>query len=301
MALQAGRMPSLPAVYGQALVRGARSRLGRRRQAAELPDTVLSAAGVKPADTALGDFQRMLGQPPSVDNLPSGFVHTVAFPLAMSIMARTDFPLPLLGMVHVGNEVDHLRAIPAGQPLEISAWAENLRPHRAGTQVDLLTSVASAGTPAWIGRSTYLARGVRLGEDPVQPASNEQPGFNPPHPTAVWNLSADTGRRYAEVSGDYNPIHLGILPARALGLKQPIAHGMYLASRMIAEVAGRGVEGMRWSIDFVSPVPLPGRISLAVSERRSGGSWRGADVIAWDPRRRRTCFTGSLEMLENGR
>ena len=38
-----------------------------------------------------------------------------------------------------------------------------------------------------------------------------------------WRLPADQGRRYAAVSGDYNPIHLYGWAARPFGFKQPIA------------------------------------------------------------------------------
>lgn len=47
-----------------------------------------------------------------------------------------------------------------------------------------------------------------------------------PNPTALWQLGVDTGRAYASVSGDFNPIHLSVLSAKALGMRRSIAHGM---------------------------------------------------------------------------
>ena len=60
--------------------------------------------------------------------------------------------------------------------------------------------------------------------------------FEPPRPTGRWSLAADTGRRYAAVSGDVNTIHLSGLSAKAFGFPSAIAHGMYTMA-----LAGRAV------------------------------------------------------------
>ena len=48
------------------------------------------------------------------------------------------------------------------------------------------------------------------------------------------SLAKDLGRRYAAISGDYNPIHLGALSAKLFGFKQAIAHGMWSKARCLA-------------------------------------------------------------------
>ena len=70
--------------------------------------------------------------------------------------------------------------------------------------------------------------------------------FVPPTPTGRWTLAGDVGRRYAAVSGDRNPIHLSALSAKALGFPRAIAHGMYTASRALADV-GAGARATRSS------------------------------------------------------
>ena len=47
-------------------------------------------------------YQHLIGETAS-DVLPAGFIHALTFPLAMSVMNRDDFPLPLLGMIHLTN------------------------------------------------------------------------------------------------------------------------------------------------------------------------------------------------------
>ena len=302
-------VPGLPSLYRSAVLgsiprpwAGGPARKGSGSTA--LPAVRHTAAGVLPSVAELTRFQQVIGAA-AHDLLPSGFIHTLAFPVAMSVMARPDFPLPLLGMIHLRNAVQHRRAIHFSETLDCSAWAEQLRPHHAGTQVDLVTEVTVGGETVWTGRSTYLAKGTSLAAESAPPTEGIPDGvpqeergvFAAPRITARWDLPGSTGRSYAAVSGDYNPIHLNALAARALGMKRAIAHGMYLASRMVEESKPAGVESFAWSIDFRSPVLLPSRVAVAVEPQHEAGLWRGARITAWNAQRRREHFTGTLTRL----
>lgn len=306
-------VPELGRLYARAL-------LPRRTPdlaTATLPSVTYRVADVLADPEHLVAYQRLLGEP--VDGtLPAGFVHVLAFPVATALMLRDDFPLRVAGMVHLANAVTVHRAVGADEQLLVEAHAENLRPHRTGTQVDLVTEVSArygAGDSTevvWRGISTYLAKGVHAGgapraDDPTvsTASSGDRPPFTPPTPTARWSLDAGTGRRYAAVSGDHNPIHLSALTAKAFGFRRAIAHGMYTASRALAQVGpGRG-QAFDWTVDFASPVLLPGTVDLAVTPR---GHVRGADAaipgatdhsagydyVGWDARRSRLHLSGSV-------
>jgi hypothetical protein len=191
------------------------------------------------------------------------------------------------------------------QALDIRARVENLRGHRAGTQLDVVAEVRTAGQDAghgevrWRGVSTYLAKGVFLpGIDkpsvPVTPAP-----FSVPDPTALWQLGVDTGRAYAAVSGDFNPIHLSVLTAKALGMRRSLAHGMYLASRALADVGAVRGDSFRWDVAFEAPVFLPARVALDISSvQGDGGAWQRSDYVAWNPLSGRRHFSGSVAALQ---
>ncbi|MBN9186757.1 MAG: cell wall-binding repeat-containing protein [Microbacterium sp.] len=136
-------------------------RAGRGGATTTLPDVTLSAHGVQADAERLTAYQHLVGEP-GTDVLPAGFVHVLAFPVATALMVRDDFPLPLLGLVHVANRVEQRRPLRLGQELDVRSWATGLRAHRSGTQVDLVSEVAADGVTAWRGVSTYLAKGVRL-------------------------------------------------------------------------------------------------------------------------------------------
>lgn len=292
-------VPRLTTLYGMAVLRSFRAGAGKSAPVTALPADRHQVEGVVAGPKQLYAFQQLMGRQPS-DLLPSGYIHVLAFPVAMSVLARPDFPLPLLGMVHLRNEVEHFSPVSVGETLTVTAWVENLQRHRRGTQVDVVVRVEGRQALLWRGRSTYLAKDAHPAAGPSMPegeAPKRPPEKVPPYPTSVWELGPETGRRYAGVSGDYNPIHLGGLPARLLGMKRPIAHGMYLASRMVAEVGPQDATPFRWVIDFHAPVPLPSRVFLAADVDRHRDGWHGADVTAWDPHRRRAHFVGRLEAL----
>lgn len=307
-------VPALGRLYGRGVAASARLNLERRlgRAPGALPDVAYVVAGVQADPEHLTAYQHLLGESAS-DVLPAGFTHVLAFPVATAVMVRPDFPLPLLGMVHLANRVDQYRPILLGDRLDIRAWAQGLAPHRSGTQLELVTEVRIAGADddvlggelAWRGVSTYLAKGVRLGASGSGAGSaasaassasfddGRREPFTPPLPTGRWRLDADIGRRYAAVSGDQNPIHLSKLSAKALGFPRAIAHGMYTASRALADVgAGRG-DTFTWTVEFAKPVLLPGTVDVRVAPDGDGGF----AYAGWNRRSGRPHLTGAVVPL----
>jgi hypothetical protein len=294
-----GEMPSLSKLYLNAAATAARRRVLGTHTGTTLPDGSHEVRGVRPDVENLTAYQHLVGETAS-DVLPAGFIHALAFPVAMSVMNRDDFPLPLLGMIHLGNQVVQSAPVRFTEAVDIRAQAENLRGHRSGTQLDLVAEVRGAGDGALRSRgvSTYLAKGVFLPGIDKPSAPPERLDFQAPDPTALWQLGVDTGRAYAAVSGDFNPIHLSVLSAKALGMRRSIAHGMYLASRALADVGAAKGESFRWDVSFDAPVFLPSRVTLDISTVQDGdGGWQRSDYVAWNPRSGRKHFSGSVSAL----
>ncbi|ACQ81829.1 MaoC domain protein dehydratase [Beutenbergia cavernae DSM 12333] len=285
-------MPSLGASYGAVLGRTARAMVTRERVPTALPDVTFRVDGVRPDPERLTAYARLVGESAG-DALPAGSVHVLAFPLAMAVMVREDFPLRPLGLVHVANSIAQLRPVTLADSLRVRAWAERLEPHRSGTQVDLVAEVSTLDDGvAWRGRSTYLAKGVRLAGLGAPPEAEAPAELVAPAPTGEWRLPADTGRRYAAVSGDRNPIHTSSLAARAFGFPRAIAHGMYTAARALATVGPARGDAFDWDVEFGSPVLLPGTVSVRVAplagDQGSGSvasdARAGYGVVGWNAR-----------------
>ena len=139
-------------------------------------------------------------------------------------------------------------------------------------------------TSCYLGLGTYLYA-------KTESTSGPREEFTPPQKTGLWTLGADVGRRYASISGDFNPLHLSGLAGKALGQKGAIAHGMYLAARMLE---GREPEGAghRWSISFEAPVTLPGKVAFCAAP----GVNKTQHFVGWNPRTGRRHFTGELNL-----
>lgn len=228
-----------------------------------LPDERLAVGGIRVEAAPLADYSRLCGFG-LAGTLPLTYPHLLGFPLQMKVMAGNGFPLPLLGAVHVENVITSRRPLHFGDRLDLRVWAQQLRPHRRGRQVDLVTEVSVSGEIAWQEVSTYLARGAEHPD--VVGGLAPSLGGGEPASGPVWRLAADAGRRYAAVSGDWNPIHLSALTARPLGFPTAIAHGMFTYARVVAALAPRlPVAGLTSHVWFRKPVRLPSTVRLRSS------------------------------------
>lgn len=286
-------MPDLNA----ALVRGAVTSPFKRayRPGATLPAdrAVRPAAPIAPAPLAA--YRRICGfpqpgplpptepdtpQPTDPDALPLTYPHVLGFPLAMRLMTARKFPLPVVGLVHTWIEITRHQALHPADPLELTVYAQELTPHRRGTEVTVVTEARLAGEPVWESRSGYLSRhATRTG-----PAPRDTTPLPELPAVAEWRLPGDLGRRYGAASGDRNPIHLYPLTARLFGFPRPIAHGMWTVARCLAE-APRTDEISWVRADFRAPVPLPATVTYAADA--TGFQLRGTGRVHLTGRTRR--------------
>jgi acyl dehydratase len=265
-------MPSLLPLYGRAglgAVPGA-GLLGRLpllpggTRGHDLPAEGLGVAAVPTDPRRLAGYCRVCGLTLR-NELPATWPHVLSFPLQMELMSAGSVPFPLLGLVHLDDEITQHRPIGIGERLDFEVRATDLRPHPTGTAFSLSVAASSAGAVVWEERGTILHRG---GGDPATPRQDapDPPGADVPA-SSEWRLSGDLGRRYAAVSGDRNPIHLHPLTARAFGFPRPIAHGMWTMARCLAQLEGRLPDELTACIAFRRPVSLPGRVRFVAEER----------------------------------
>lgn len=258
-----------------ALAKGALTGVGKRPGPdAALPPVRLGLPGVRADAAQAAAYADVCGYdvPRTLAVLPVTYPHILGFPLAARLMSSRRFPLPMLGLVHTSIEIVQHATLYADRPLDLTVYAQELRPHRRGTEVVMVTEAHRAGELVWEDRSTYLAR-HRTAQGGAGPeAAHDGPasardGAAPAAPEGAvlplrdeWRLAADLGRRHAAVSGDYNPIHLYPLTARALGFPRAIAHGMWTFARCAAEAVPADVTSLRIAARFRAPVLLPATV-----------------------------------------
>ena len=92
------------------------------------------------------------------------------------------------------------------------------------------------------------------------PTATRRPEPGEPIGARSLEVTREDLRRYADASGDHNPIHLDDDAARALGLPGVVAHGMLtsaLTIGVVAEWAGGADRVVATSIRFAGPVVVP--------------------------------------------
>ncbi|HET6571184.1 MAG TPA: MaoC/PaaZ C-terminal domain-containing protein [Solirubrobacterales bacterium] len=243
-------------------------------RAAEVPDTELVLAGVRPDRERVAAYARVCGFPLR-DALPATYPHVLAFPLHMATMADGSFPFGAVGLVHVGNSIVQHRPLGIGEELKLVVRPTPLQPHKRGRTFAIETEAWAGRQKAWESTSTFLHRGKAGTPAEVSSAMRTEPrprggengddgapGEDGLTVGAVWKLGGDLGRRYGSVSGDRNPIHMHSLTAKPLGFPSAIAHGMWTKARCLAALDGRLPDAFAVDVAFRKPIRLPGRVEF---------------------------------------
>lgn len=255
-----GSAPSLPPLYWRAALK-------RKITGITLPETGLRCrVRINPQDVAA--YRKVCGFADS-PILPATYPHILAFGLQMQVLTDKSFPFPLLGLIHLSNRIRIHRPLGGLSDLTLAVHTQNLKPHPKGATFDLVTTAEDSLGLLWEAESRMLCRGVKLEGETTDEAL--------PTPTHIselvrWPAPADIGRRYARVSGDYNPIHLSALTAKLFGFPQAIAHGLWNKAHTLAALGEHlPAANIEISVEFRKPVRLPSEVRLLASAAGSSG------------------------------
>jgi acyl dehydratase len=237
------------------------------RKPASLPPggevPVLEARDVRRASDPrrLGAYRELCGFPPD-GALPLTWPHVLAAPLQLAVLSSPAFPVRLLGLVHLRNVIRRRVSIPEDARLDLRCGVAAHRATPRGDEIDLVTEASLDGAVVWEETTTILARAAEKRD--VRPAGpRATPAlFSPGAAESTWRLGADLGRRYAAVSGDWNPIHLTAATARLFGFRSAIVHGMWSLARTAAQLEADGGPIVELTCAFKLPVLLPATVTL---------------------------------------
>lgn len=206
---------------------------------------------------------------PRTDVVPIAWPHMLASGMHLAMLSSPAFPISVLGLVHVGNRITRERPIAADEPMALRSWIEGHRDTDRGQEFDLETEGLVGDSVVWRETCTFLAR--RRGKGSVRAGGERaREGGVGEGPLTSTSFAAPVGlgRRYASISGDYNPIHLADFTARPFGFRRAIAHGMWSLARCAAELGEADMNGrIALDVTFRLPVYLPAWVIL---ESRSG-------------------------------
>ncbi|NLU83689.1 MaoC/PaaZ C-terminal domain-containing protein [Rhodococcus sp. HNM0569] len=258
------RLPSTLDIYARA-VRSALPVVGAHGTTA--PSTTIAVDGLRVDPDNLAGYTKVTGLRLS-DSLPITYPFTLVFPVVMKLMVSEGFPFPAIGSVHAENVIEQLRPISSSEPLDVRVHAENLREHRKGMLIDVVSEVSVGRELVWRQTSSFLRQQrTSLSDAPrPEPKADELP----PPPLRTLRVDQTTIGRYAAVSGDRNPIHVSSLGAKAFGFPKTIAHGMWTAAAVLSTVEGRVPDAVTYSVRFGKPIVLPATLNLYADQTSDG-------------------------------
>jgi acyl dehydratase len=202
------------------------------------------------------------------DAVPLTYPFALTFPTVMSLVTGFDFPFAAMGSVHIENHITQYRPIKVTDTVNIEVHAENLREHRKGLLVDLISDVSVGNEVAWHQVTTFLHQQRTSLSDEPKPPPEKQAKL--PAPKAIVRISPGQIRRYASIGGDHNPIHTNPVGAKLFGFPTVIAHGMFSAAAVLANLEASLPAAVTYSVRFGKPVLLPASAGLYVDQVQDG-------------------------------
>jgi acyl dehydratase len=242
--------------------------LGRKpRGEVVLPQISVKLDGVRFEPKRLEAYRRICGFPDGPVPIPYPQVNAVS--LHMHLMTRPQFPLPLVGLVHLRNVIEQTRELMPDESFAVEVAILGHKTTDKGLEFDLETTYRDAAEKiVWRAVTTILRRGKQpkkhKGAPPVEDAQlSEYRAIDAPD---------DIGRRYGRIAGDMNPIHLYPVTAKLLGFDRHIAHGMWSMARCCALLLPElGRVPVELTTQFKQPLFLPARAAMRYGHKGPKG------------------------------
>lgn len=229
-------------------------------------------------------------------DIPLTYLYLIAQRAHLAAMLDERFPWPILGMVHVANKMVLSAPILKKTPFQLKVHIR--MPERAATRKRVRpiyeVSFYQEDTLRAQCISTYQ---VGAGEPPLKgrKRSIPAPDLTDYQHTALWQMSSELGRSYANLSGDYNPIHLHPWLSRWFGFERPIIHGMYSVAYAQAELERHlNADVTTMDISFRRPLILPAEAAFHYRCNNDHG-----ELMVTDAKAQRAYLDGTFVIKNN--
>lgn len=218
---------------------------------------------IKPAH--FNSYHRLVDWPEALFGyVHPNYVQVLSLPMQLDMMTQFPFPFKALGLVHIGNKINVIKLPKSNASLDLNTYFGNVYAHKRGIVFELHSEACEDNAVAVKATSYYLARSSQerplglqtfkesmlvsskrvhqvSGEKAKGKIEEKQQGYAEQRIEDSNQTTLDfeefVGRKYAKVSGDYNPIHLWPTTSRLFGFDKAIAHGMYSHAKALSVIA----------------------------------------------------------------
>ena len=218
----------------------------------------ISVDNYYPNYKVLNGFEAKFG---AVEARPT-FVFNATFPLILQCVAQSDIPSKLLGLIHISSQVEVLGPqnwrLPSTVVVEIESVDESDKGllYKIKTTVWQNKQVTLVNINEMLDKSRYYQ-----GRSSIKVASNNDADFET---LTNFEISQKDVWKYARISRDFNPIHMGNTFAKLFGLKGALVHGMlnaHLSLNKIIEQQNAPIKTIK--IEFNKPCYIPANLTLS--------------------------------------
>ncbi|MFW9964675.1 MAG: MaoC/PaaZ C-terminal domain-containing protein [Candidatus Sifarchaeia archaeon] len=193
----------------------------------------------------------------------------------------------ILRVVHAEHHMSWKSALHVGDKIHTTAKIINMEQRGANEILDLL--IQCKRDDEAVVEMTYrlLVRSMKKTDEKKQVAETREPEKRVVLVRHQSTVTVDQGVRYAQASGDHNPIHISEEAAKSVGLPSTILHGlctMALASQGIVDgfLDGDPMRLKSMSVRFSRPVLLDQTLTTEVYD--AGESKEGMKIVHFETR-----------------
>jgi acyl dehydratase len=228
-----------------------------------------------PSRELIRDFVRFCGGDPGQHSgaVPPHLFSQWSLPVLLEV-AKV-LPYPPVKVINAGFRLGIDRPIPVGSRLEVSGQLMKVEESERGASIEVAVETAAVGEPRALRAEIRVLVPSRKKEDVASSKANGTSKEKPRVPTDARvlverRLSTQAGLDFAELTGDFNPIHWIAPYARAMRFRNVILHGFGTAA-IAFEAIGRAHLSGRFSrlrsidVSFTRPLVLPSRVAVCIA------------------------------------
>lgn len=205
----------------------------------------------------------------SENKAPLSYLYCLAQRAQIAVMLDKKFSIALPGMVHLENVLEELAPWSPEKDFQIKVNIQVTYKAEGSLIPRCQVDFFQEGNKVVACSSVYMAR--RKSKSSGKKPEKAVPVFPEAILSQKWDIAGNTGRGYAKVSGDSNPIHTMAFFAKLMGFKRPIAHGWYSVARAVIEAEKHLQKHIsKVEVAFKSPVFLPSQQDFALFEAEKG-------------------------------
>ena len=202
------------------------------------------------------------------DRISLLYPHVFGFPLQMALLTHRAFPLPIWRALQIRNHLLLHRPFSENEILDLETRVAGHRILAKGVEVDLYTTLSSAGEWVWEGLNTFYFRGHY---GPAQEASPLAQSLSCAWSELTsWHMPSGVGWRFAGLTGDYNGIHWQNWYAKFFGFKSALNHPQLVLGQCISRLPSPASTCQRLDVWLKGPVYYDTDVRLSVAASPEG-------------------------------